>query len=195
LQQIDTLSSRESADHHNTQRIGYAQVDCCYGAIVEMPNSRYSLTAQWRVGVLSVVRARPDKKKPRVVTAVDRAVGRQLSKRRRMLGMSQLELSRRLGITHRQVQKYEEGVNRISVSRLVQIAEVLDAPVAWFFADVDRGYMANHRQQGDAVVQRIARMPPRQAQATLIELWDWLQVAAAPRRHVRARHRPRSRKA
>jgi transcriptional regulator with XRE-family HTH domain len=143
-----------------------------------------------------VARKRPVRKRPRVVTAVDRAIGRQLSKRRRMLGMSQLELSRRLGITHRQVQKYEEGINRISVSRLVEIAAVLDAPVAWFFSSIERGGLASERPQDDAVVRRIARMPRHQAQATLMELWDWLQMAAGVTlRDVPARARPRSKKA
>lgn len=143
-----------------------------------------------------MARKRPVRKTPRVVTAVDRAIGRQLSKRRRMLGMSQLELSRRLGITHRQVQKYEEGLNRISVSRLVEIAAVLDAPVAWFFSHIERGNLAVDGLQDDAVVRHIARMPRRQAQATLMDLWDWLQVAAGgARRNLPVRVRPRSKKA
>jgi transcriptional regulator with XRE-family HTH domain len=143
-----------------------------------------------------VARKRPDRKTPRVVTAVDRAIGRQLSKRRRMLGMSQLELSRQLGITHRQVQKYEEGLNRISVSRLVEIAEILDAPVAWFFSSVERVHLPSDRLQDNAVVRRIARMPRREAQATLMDLLDWLQVAAGgARRDIPTRIRLRSKKA
>ena len=112
-----------------------------------------------------------------------------------MLGMSQLELARRLGITHRQVQKYEMGLNRISVSRLVQITEVLDAPVAWFFQDLERNDQAINHEPGQVVVDRIARMPRRQAQATLIELWDWLQTAAVgPRPQALPRARRRSTK-
>ena len=143
-----------------------------------------------------MARKEPTRKKPRAVTPVDRSVGRQLGKRRRMLGMSQLELSRRLGITHRQVQKYEKGLNRISVSRLVQIAGVLDAPVAWFFHDLERNAQARGGEPGHVFVQRIARMPRHQAQATLIELWDWLQTAAVgPPRHALPRARRRSTKA
>jgi transcriptional regulator with XRE-family HTH domain len=53
-----------------------------------------------------------------------------------MLGMSQTELADAIGITFQQVQKYEKGTNRVSASRLQQIARVLRAPVSYFFDDL-----------------------------------------------------------
>jgi transcriptional regulator with XRE-family HTH domain len=55
--------------------------------------------------------------------------------RRKMLSMSQTELGAALGVTFQQVQKYENGTNRISASRLQQIAHALQAPVSFFFED------------------------------------------------------------
>jgi transcriptional regulator with XRE-family HTH domain len=52
-----------------------------------------------------------------------------------MLGMTQLQLAEAVGIASQQIQKYEIGVNRLSVSRLVDIATVLEVPVGWFFRD------------------------------------------------------------
>lgn len=62
----------------------------------------------------------------------DKHVGARVRMRRLMLGMSQDKLAGALGLTFQQVQKYEKGTNRISVSRVLQIAEVLQAPVSFF---------------------------------------------------------------
>ena len=53
--------------------------------------------------------------------------------RRKFLGMSQEELARTIGLTFQQVQKYERGTNRISSSKLWDIARALKAPVEYFF--------------------------------------------------------------
>jgi transcriptional regulator with XRE-family HTH domain len=53
--------------------------------------------------------------------------------RRMMLGMSQEKLGDALALTFQQVQKYEKGTNRIGASRLQQISQILQVPVAFFF--------------------------------------------------------------
>ena len=53
--------------------------------------------------------------------------------RRMLAGISQEKLGESLGLTFQQVQKYEKGSNRISASRLQQIANMLDVPVSFFF--------------------------------------------------------------
>ena len=64
---------------------------------------------------------------------VDIHVGGRVRLRRRMLGLSQERLAGALGLTFQQVQKYERGSNRISASKLYEIARFLSAPVAYFF--------------------------------------------------------------
>lgn len=68
---------------------------------------------------------------------VDVHVGVRMRLRRNMLGLSQEKLGEALGLTFQQVQKYERGANRIGASRLLEIARVLDVPVAFFYDDVD----------------------------------------------------------
>jgi transcriptional regulator with XRE-family HTH domain len=63
----------------------------------------------------------------------DKHVGARVRMRRMMLSMSQEKLGDALGLTFQQVQKYEKGANRIGASRLQQIANILQAPVAFFF--------------------------------------------------------------
>jgi transcriptional regulator with XRE-family HTH domain len=64
---------------------------------------------------------------------IDKHVGSRVRMRRMMLGMSQEKLGNSLGLTFQQVQKYEKGTNRIGASRLQQIAQILQVPVAFFF--------------------------------------------------------------
>lgn len=64
---------------------------------------------------------------------VDIYVGAKVKSRRLILGLSQEDLATSIGLTFQQVQKYERGTNRISVSRLVEICRVLKAPVDYFF--------------------------------------------------------------
>ena len=59
---------------------------------------------------------------------VDLHVGGRVRMRRKMLGISQERLAEALGLTFQQVQKYERGANRISASKLYEIARFLSAP-------------------------------------------------------------------
>ncbi len=73
--------------------------------------------------------------KPRA-NAIDGHVGSRVRTRRTLLGLNQTQLGGALGITFQQVQKYENGSNRISASRLYQVSKFLDVPVSYFFEDM-----------------------------------------------------------
>jgi transcriptional regulator with XRE-family HTH domain len=68
---------------------------------------------------------------------VDRQVGNRVKLRRKAAGLTQADLARRLGLTFQQIQKYETGQNRISASKLHDIAKTLQLPVAYFFATTE----------------------------------------------------------
>ena len=67
---------------------------------------------------------------------VDMHVGARVRQRRKLLGMTQTELSDAAGLTYQQVQKYERAANRISASRLYDLARVLDVSIDYFFEDM-----------------------------------------------------------
>lgn len=69
--------------------------------------------------------------------AIDVAVGAQVRLRRILLGLSQEAVSKVIGLTFQQLQKYEHGTNRISGSRLYQLSLILHVPVSYFFETVD----------------------------------------------------------
>jgi transcriptional regulator with XRE-family HTH domain len=64
---------------------------------------------------------------------VDVHVGKRIRHRRWLLGMTQQQLAEQVGIKFQQIQKYETGANRVSASRLWDIADTLGVPVSFFF--------------------------------------------------------------
>jgi len=81
---------------------------------------------------------------------VDVHVGSRIRLRRMMIGMSQERLGERLGLTFQQVQKYEKGANRVGASRLFAIANILEVPVEFFFADMPSGMAEGQGKSGDS---------------------------------------------
>ena len=67
---------------------------------------------------------------------IDIHVGARLRMRRNLVGLSQDQLAKSLGLTFQQIQKYERGVNRMGSSRLFQISRLLAVPVSFFFEDI-----------------------------------------------------------
>ena len=67
---------------------------------------------------------------------IDVHVGKQVRLRRLLLGMSQTELAAAVGLTFQQVQKYEQGTNRISAGRLYDLAKVLGVSIDSFFEGI-----------------------------------------------------------
>lgn len=68
---------------------------------------------------------------------VDVHVGKRVRHRRWMVGMTQQQLAEKVGIKFQQIQKYETGMNRVSASRLWDIAEALAVPVSYFFEGME----------------------------------------------------------
>ncbi len=93
---------------------------------------------------------------------VDKHVGSRVRMRRMMLGMSQEKLGEALGLTFRQVQKYENGTNRVGASRIQQICEILQIPVSFLFEGSPTG------------VSKAERLSEAQSGSNT---WFWFYVA------------------
>ena len=81
-------------------------------------------------------RSLPDQR-PKRPKQVDAHVGVKIRDRRKELGLSQTALGNKVGVTFQQMQKYEQGVNRVGASRLAALAKALEVPVAYFFPEDD----------------------------------------------------------
>ncbi len=80
---------------------------------------------------------------------VDVHVGGRVKARRKLIGMSQTELGKRVGLTQQQTQKYENGMNRIAASRLWVISLVLGRPISWFFEGIGK-----QKRKGDDLLAK-----------------------------------------
>src|SRR3954470_13793633 len=116
------------------------------------------------VGTMSPIGLAMAKKIP---DPTDTHVGSRLRMRRMMLDMSQEKLGDALGITFQQVQKYEKGTNRISASRLQQIAHIVQAPVSFFF---EGGPSSNSKPNGEKSAPSTAYVSAFLATAAGLEL-------------------------
>ncbi len=92
----------------------------------------------------------------RGIGPIDGYVGARLRQRRTLLGMNQTKLGEAIGVTFQQVQKYENGANRISASRLFNLSWVLDVPIQFFFDDMPNAVATSSPAQGGGK----AKKPP-----------------------------------
>ncbi len=81
---------------------------------------------------------------------VDVHVGKRIRHRRWLAGMTQQNLAESVGIKFQQIQKYETGANRVSASRLWDIADALDVNVSFFFEGLDQEAGATEEVGGSA---------------------------------------------
>ena len=80
---------------------------------------------------------------------VDAHVGGRVKAGRTSIGMSQKELGKHAGLTFQQIQKYENGMNRIAASRLWQFSLILGQPISWFFEGIGK-----QKRKGDDLLAK-----------------------------------------
>lgn len=101
---------------------------------------------------------KPAKLNPKAASDIDRLIGGKIRRFRVEAGVSQTELGTASGITFQQVQKYENGKNRVTVTRLAQIAQTLGVPLTAFFSDfpsdiLDKGRARAELSAADQIAQ------------------------------------------
>lgn len=87
---------------------------------------------------------------------VDAHVGKRIRHRRWMVGMTQQQLADKVGIKFQQIQKYETGMNRVSASRLWDVADALGVSISFFFEGLSEGQTATTQAQGDMMADKEA---------------------------------------
>ena len=73
------------------------------------------------------------------IEEIDKFIGGKIYSLRLAKGLSRQQLSKVIGVTHQQLQKYEKGINRISVGRLVLISKALDKNISYFYEGIESG--------------------------------------------------------
>ena len=73
---------------------------------------------------------------PHKLDAIDVHIGRRIRARRRVLGMNQTDLARRIGVTFQQVHKYETGQSAVTAARLFVVAATLGVTFDYFYDEM-----------------------------------------------------------
>jgi transcriptional regulator with XRE-family HTH domain len=97
---------------------------------------RQFLIAHAYKGIISMAPVKKSATDDQGPDPIDIHVGARLRLRRNLIGFSQDQLGKALGLTFQQIQKYERGTNRMGASRLFQVARLLKVPVTYFFEDL-----------------------------------------------------------
>lgn len=119
---------------------------------------------------------------------IDVFVGRRIRTRRVFRDMRQEELARELGLTFQQVQKYESGANRVSASRLWEIAAILEMPIAYFFPKNDEDVALDDPIDDESI--QLVRLYYSIADASMRQqLFDMVKGVAAKQGPTRSRRR------
>jgi len=106
-------------------------------------------------------------------TGVDKYVGARIRARRKQLGLTQAQLGASVDLSFKQIRKYEHGENRVSASKLLQLATTLDVTVDYFFDGLDgrEDALEAPHMEGEALAkefQSIATVARRRAFLRLV---------------------------
>jgi transcriptional regulator with XRE-family HTH domain len=82
--------------------------------------------------------------KVRKTHPIDAHVGSRIRQQRLVIGMSQEELGKRLGLSFQQIQKYESGANRVGASRLLELSLALNVTIEFFYRNLGKNPQSGH---------------------------------------------------
>ena len=71
------------------------------------------------------------------LTKIDKIIGDKIYSLRLAKGLSRIQLAEAIEVTHQQLQKYEKGLNRISLGRLIIAAKALDKNIGYFLEKIE----------------------------------------------------------
>jgi len=91
------------------------------------------------------------------ISEIDRLIGGKVYSLRLAKGLSRQQLSKAIGVTHQQLHKYEKGLNRISVGRLVLIARSLGANVSYFYSEIEKEHVTPEPTQHQRMCIEVSR--------------------------------------
>lgn len=82
-------------------------------------------------------------------------IGIKIKNRRKELGLSGANLANKLNLSQQQISRYENGINKIPINHLVDIAEVLDCPIEWFFHGYTTSSKSNKNKLSNETSQEL----------------------------------------
>lgn len=103
--------------------------------------------------------------------ALDVLLGQRIRERRKELGLSQSVLGERIGLAFQQVQKYENGSNRVTALVLVKLGRALDMSVTDLLRDIDgEGEPQPSDRQAEQLLQHFSNIRSFEAREALLSI-------------------------
>ncbi len=87
----------------------------------------------------------------------DKYIGKRIYNLRLALGLSRHQLSNEIGVSNQQLQKYENGTNRITVGRLMLLGKALSKNISYFYEGFEEGNQAPQFSQGQRMCIEVSR--------------------------------------
>ena len=69
---------------------------------------------------------------------LNKHIGFKIKKRRSLMGFTQADIARLIGVTFQQIHKYEKGINNISASQLYKISSILKTDINYFYSEYNK---------------------------------------------------------
>lgn len=123
----------------------------------------------------------------KTINTIDRHVGNRVRLQRRSLGLTQHQLAKAVGVSFQQIELYENGINRVSASRLDQIAKALGVTPSYFFEQDVAEHPANAEKiavtllataEGHELIKAFLNIRCPRLRRTVIEIIEQLAEAA-----------------
>lgn len=102
----------------------------------------------------------------------DLAIGQRIQAARKSLGLSQTDLAQRVGVSYQQIQKYEAGQNRVSVTHLLHISAALDLALTDLLPAAARAPVLDLDSETIRLVRSFAAITDRDARRCIIKVID-----------------------
>jgi transcriptional regulator with XRE-family HTH domain len=122
---------------------------------------------------------------------LDEVIGRHIRFYRLRKGMSQSALAKSIGVSFQQVQKYENGTNRVPGTRLIHIARALATPVGAFFgesqADVISAVALAGDRQAFKLIEAFSRLKDERVRLAVLQIVESM-AGIRPRYQAAPRH-------
>ncbi|MEJ3974686.1 MULTISPECIES: helix-turn-helix domain-containing protein [Providencia] len=93
-------------------------------------------------------------------------IGIKIKNRRKELGLSGANLANKLNLSQQQISRYENGINKIPINHLVDIAEALNCPIEWFF----QGYTSGLKNEKNDESEHINKERQYVAESIIVDL-------------------------
>jgi transcriptional regulator with XRE-family HTH domain len=117
------------------------------------------------------------------IEEINKFIGEKIYSLRLAQGLSRGQLSKVIGVTQQQLQKYEKGINRISVGRLVLISRALDKGISYFYEDIEvnnkKIVTTHHQRLRLEVVRNFMKIKNTEHQTTVNKLIRSLLASSA----------------